>query len=53
MKELKMTCDKCGKFTRILGEDSTEILEKLDKSGWQDKPDECKGVTFTCPDCQE
>ena len=53
MKSLKMICKLCNKSLVLVGSNTTEIIKKLDASGWVDEPDRIKGIVYTCPDCNK
>lgn len=47
MKRITLRCS-CGRSREFHGQDVDEIMQAIDKSGWQDTP---KGRPDTCPKC--
>jgi len=55
MKTLRLGCT-CGKSVTVCGANADEIIEEIDKTGWQDMPpgEDCPHgcIVGICPDCQ-
>ena len=49
MKSLRLECSRCGKVKTFYGKGITEILSKIDDSGWRDRPPEAHDDL--CPKC--
>jgi len=50
MKHIKLKCCVCGKTTTIHGNNADEVIKKIDKSGWHDRPAPYGDI---CPDCED
>ena len=51
VKSLRLECHKCGKTRTFYGRGVTEILSKIDDSGWRDMPPE--EHRDLCPKCNK
>jgi hypothetical protein len=50
MKTLTLKCVECHKIARFTGKNVDEIIAKIDKAKWRDRP---KPDGDLCPDCDE